>query len=165
MRFLVPLLLLCSCAAAAQEPPPDLLLDGGHCLVTARQDWLSLGHRRPAALELGSVADDKAYPGADLLYLVNYAISTHARGTVFVFLVKGKDPHRVLQLQYRVGFRQTVDGSQQISLEDPPLGGIGTADDMLAAIREIGFHTWTIPVDTLARHSADIECDLQPGIQ
>lgn len=165
MKFLLPLFLLfLSAAVRAQIPPPELLLDGGHCLVTAPQDWLHLAHRGTAALELGSVSDDKAFPGADLLYLVDYAIPTHAQGTVFVFLVEGKDPHRLLHFQYRVGFRQTVDGSQQVTLEDPPLGGIGTEDDILASIRQIGFHTWTIPVADLAQDSSDIRCDTKPAI-
>lgn len=156
------MLLLCLCAPAlAQAPPSNLLLDGGQCLVDPPPAGLGLAHA-PAALELGSVTDDRAYRGADLLYLVDYSTPTHAQGTVYVFLVNGKSPHRILHLQYSVGFRQTDDGSGQVSLDDPPLGGMSTRDDIVATIHQIGFRTYTIPVATLARHSSAIHCESDP---
>lgn len=166
MRRLVIILLACLVPAArAQEPEPAprLLLDAGHCLATAQGDPLKLASSQAAQVELGYVADSKSLVGADLLSVVNYTVPTHARGTVFTFLAHGKDAHRTLRLQYSVGFRQSDDGSQQIELVDPPLGGIGTQDAALSAIRQIGFHTYILPVSTLQKPSGSVQCQSQPS--
>lgn len=161
MRGLVLILLTCLVAAAgAQEPgpPPKLLIDAGHCLATAQGDPLNLAARQAAQVELGYVVDSKSLRGADLLTVVNYTIPTHARGTVFTFVARGKDAHRVLRFRYGVGFRQSDDGSQRIQLVDPPFGGIGTQDAAISAIRQIGFQTYTVPVSTLQNTSNAVQC-------
>jgi hypothetical protein len=149
-----------SLPAQITEPPPDPLLDAAHCLAAAKENWLGPPASRPAQLELGYVDDTRSYPGADLLFIVDYASPTHSAGAVFTFFAKGKDPHRVLHLQNRVAFRQSDDGSQQLQLVDPPFGGIATQDQAVSAIRKIGFHTYAVSIaDVLNRPSVQCETD------
>lgn len=180
MRCLVPFL-LCLCANAAAPAqittaPPDDLLDAGHCLATAHQDWLGIAQMHPYEIELGYADDPKAYHGDDLLYIVQYTTPTHSEGTVYTLLAHGKDPvhtllthskesHRVLRLQSRTAFRQSEDGSAQVELVDPPLGGIWTQDRILAAIHQVGFHTWSIPVMDLQNRSTGVECESDSSVQ
>jgi len=146
------------------EPPPDVLLDAGHCLAASGQDWLNLARESPYQLELGYVAG-KSGSGDSPLYLIDFTTPTHTEGLAFAFLTHGKDPHRALLLEFRTRFRQTDDGSAQVSLVDPPLGGIGTQDEILDAIHQVGFHTWTVPVADLRSHAGSAECDTSQGIK
>ena len=166
MRILVCLLVAAlSSTAAAQLPPPDLLLDAGQCLVSSPEVWLG-SQRDSTELELGSVTDTKSYRGDTLLYLVDYTVSTHAEGIVYVFLVGGKSSRATLRLEYSVSFRQTDDGSQRVTLEDPPFGGLGSRAAVLDSIHHTSFReTWTIPVTDLARHSGHVQCTSEPGSQ
>jgi hypothetical protein len=167
VRCLFYLLLAGSSAALSaqiQEPPPSQLLDAGHCLAAASQDWLDVAGSRPYEVELGYVSAGKSGSADDSFYLIDYTTPTHTEGFAFVFQTGGKDPHRSLLLQYRTRFRQTDDGSQRVSLVDPPLGGIGTQDDILAAIKQIGFHTWTVPVAALKSHASPVHCETAEGI-
>lgn len=159
MRCLPILLLVCLSAAAQNpEPPPQDLLDAGYCLAVHEQ-WLGASHAGPAELELGYTADTKSYRGAELLNVVYYATPIHSQGIVFTFLAKGKDSHRILHLLYRNAFRQSDDGSQQLELVNPPLGGIGTLDQILDTIRQIGFHTYSIPIADLQSRSGSVQCE------
>jgi hypothetical protein len=151
--------------AQIQEPAPDPLLDAGHCLASAQQDWLGLNQTYASQLELGYIADSKTVPGQDLLNIVEYTTRTHTDGRVFTFLAKGKDPHRVLRLQFRTAFRQSDDGSRQLELVNPPLGGVGTQDQILSAIRQVGFHTYSIPVGDLRTRSASVQCESEPDVE
>ena len=159
MRIFVCILMAAlSGTAAAQLPPPDLLLDAGECLVSSPQVWLG-SQRESTALELGSVTDTKSYRGDTLLYLVDYTLSTHAEGIVYVFLVEGKSSRATLHLEYSVPFHQTDDGSQRVTLEDPPFGGLASEAAVLYSIHHTSFRdTWTIPVTDLARHSDHVQC-------
>jgi len=178
MRCIPPLLLFLCAAACAQltVPPPDDLLDAGHCIAAAPQDWFGIAQNHPLDLELGFVADAKAAHGDDLLYIVNYITPTHSAGMVYTLLAQGKEPvhnflsrgkesHRVLQLQYRTAFHQADDGSEQVQLVDPPLGGIWTQDGILAAIHQVGFHTWTIPVADLQNRTTTVQCESGPDVE
>lgn len=163
MRCLVVVFLAscCSCLCAQiTEPPPSALLDAGHCLAADHRDWLDIAAEKPYELELGLVSANKSDSGSEKpLYLIEFTTPTHTQGFAFVFLSRGKDPHRDLLLQFRTRFHQTDDGSQQVNLIDPPLGGVGTQDEILAAIRKVGFHTWKVPVATLQNHSGSVHCD------
>jgi len=183
MRCLAPFLLfLCASAAGAQitVPPPAGLLDAGHCLATSHQDWLGLAQTHPYDLELGYVDVPKAAHGDDLIYIVHYTTPTHTEGVVYTLLAHGRDSlfahgeslfghgkesHRTIQLQYRTAFRQSDDGSEQLVLVDPPLGGIWTQDRILSAIHQVGFHTWTIPVTDLENRPAAIDCESSPDAE
>lgn len=160
------LLTLLSTAATGQikEPAPDQLLDAGHCLATVPGDWLGLAQYRPADVELGYVADTKSYSGQELDYIVQYTTPTHSAGTVFAVLATGKGPHRVLRLQFKTAFRQSEDGSQQIQLVDPPFGGIATQEQMVFAVRQVGFHTYTVPVADL-QNRPSIQCEVESDTQ
>ncbi|HEX4310869.1 MAG TPA: hypothetical protein VHZ25_12630 [Acidobacteriaceae bacterium] len=147
-----------------QEPPPQPLLEAGHCLATAKEDWLGLAHG-PALMELGYIADDKSYPGADLQYVVDYTSPTHTDGLVFALLSKGKAPHRVVRLQFKVSFRQSDDGSRKVELIDPPLGGIATQDQIVSAIREIGFHTYSVTTSDLLLPTNSAQCESDVAAQ
>ena len=164
-----PLLLLAALSTALsgqiQEPPPQPLLEAGHCLATAKEDWLDLAHGGPALMELGYVADEKSCPGADLLYVVDYTSPTHANGLVFALLAKGKAPHRVVRLQFKVPFRQSDDGSRKVELIDPPLGGIATQDEVISAIREIGFHTYSVTTADLLLPTNSAQCESDAAAQ
>ena len=169
LRCLPLLLLAClSAAVCAQEtaPPPDPLLEAGHCLVTAPQDPLHLAHDNPYELELGFYTPGaKSDHSQDMLYVANYTTPVHSQGMVFVFLTQGKGSHRVLDLQYVTQFHQSDDGSQQLQLVDPTFGGIGTQDGIVAAIRQIGFHTWTIPVADLRNRAASAQCSYDTDVE
>lgn len=168
MKSLPLLLLVCAAAALPAQipdPAPDELLDAAHCLASAGGDWLNLAKDNPALLEMGYVTDSKSYPGQNLLNVVDYTTRTHSAGMVFTFLTKGKDPHRVLHLQYRTRFRQSDDGSQQLELLDPPLGGIWTQEQVLSAIRQIGFHTYTIPIADVLNRSGAVQCDSSSAVE
>lgn len=158
------------------EPPPDTLLDAGHCLAADHRDWLDVTREKPYEVELGYVSVDKSDPGKPApLYLIEFTTPTHTAGFAFVFLSRDKESHhdflkrskesnRDLQLQSRIRFQQSDDGSQQVNLVDAPLGGVGTQDDILAAIRQVGFHTWRVPVADLQHHSGSAQCDMAEAL-
>ncbi|MGA7525194.1 MAG: hypothetical protein WBW84_22285 [Acidobacteriaceae bacterium] len=155
MRFLVLCVLAClgaSVEAQNSAPPPDVLLEAGHCVATADGDWFDVSQDQPYALDLGSVS------GRDSLYLIDFTTPTHSQGFAFVFQSRGKGSHRELMLDFRIGFRQTVDGTGRVNLVNPPLGSIGTDDAIVAAIQQIGFHTWSVPVAELRDHSKSVSC-------
>jgi hypothetical protein len=190
VRFFFILLLTCL-SAGAQDAPPDLLVDAGQCLGTAKQDWLDLAHRKAATVELGSVdrrrlqdqthavpdydtrpAGAAAHRVEQVLYVVDYitpdhseaAVFPHSEGTVFPFLVAGDKKHRVLRLLFTIRFRQVFfpdSGSQRIELVDPPYGGIGTHDEIISAIRQIGFKTFKLPVTQLQKPPASVSCEME----
>ena len=151
--------------AQLSEPPPEQLLDAGHCLATAHEDWLHLKTEQPYELELGYVDDTRTYPGQTLLYVIDYTTPIHSEGMVFAFLMHGKESHRILRLQYKAGFRQSVDGSQQIDLVDPSFGGIWTQEQIVSAIHQVGFHTYSIPVATLVNLSDPADCESDAGVE
>ena len=179
MRCLI-VLFFASCSAylCAQisEPPPDTLLDAGHCLAADQRDWLDVAREKPYEVELGFVSADKSDAGREApLYVIEFTTTTHTDGFAFAFLSRGKeshhdflsrskDSHRELLLQSRIRFRQSDDGSQQVSLVDAPLGGVGTQDDILAAIRKVGFHTWRVPVADLRHHAGSVQCDMAEAV-
>jgi hypothetical protein len=180
LRSLAPfLLLLCLSAADLAQitaPPPDDLLDAGYCLASGHEDWLGIARTHPFDLELGYVDDEKAWHGDDQLYIVQYTTPTHSEGMVYTLLAHGKEPihtllthgresHRVMSLQYRTAFRQSEDGSSQVELVDPPLGGVWTQDRILSAIHQVGFHTWTIPVSDLENRSSAVQCESSPDVE
>ena len=160
MRFFLILLLTCL-SAGAQEAPPDLLVGAGQCLGTAKQDWLDLAHQKAATVELASVTDAAAHRGEQMLYVVDYITSYHSEGLVFPFLIGGDKHHRVLRLLFTTKFRQSDDGSQRIELVDPPFGGIGTHDEIISAIRQIGFETFKIPVTQLQKPPDSVSCEME----
>jgi hypothetical protein len=151
-------------SAQITEPPPGPLLEAGHCLAAADRDWLDVGPEKPYRLELGYVAANATDTAKNPLYLVEYTTPTHTEGFAFAFLTHGKETHRELLLQYRARFRQSDDGSQQLSLVDPPLGGVGTQDEILAAIKQVGFHTWKVAVADLKSHAGSTRCETAEGI-
>jgi len=154
------------CAGALRaEQPPALLVDAAQCLATSKEDWLELGHRKPTGLEMGLVADDKSYPGQQLLYVVDFASPLHTSGTVSTFLVDGKEPHLILRLQYNVHFVQSDEGASSVQLVNPPFGGIGTQQHLVSAIHKVGFHTWTIPVQSLVTTPNAAECQSEAPTQ
>jgi hypothetical protein len=168
----------CSSFLCAQisEPPPDTLLDAGHCLAATDRDWLDVARERPFEVELGYVSAEKSESGKAVpLYLIEFTTPTHTDGFVFVFLSRdkeshsdflkrNKESHSDLLLQSRIRFHQSDDGSQQIRLVDPPLGGVGTQDAILAAIQKVGFHTWKVPVADLVHHAGAVNCDTAEGV-
>ncbi|MFZ0633672.1 MAG: hypothetical protein WA399_09545 [Acidobacteriaceae bacterium] len=161
MKFLV-LLFLASLSASVEaqsnEPAPDLVVQAGHCLATADGDWFDLSRDSPYELELGYATGDKSGSGDDSLYLVDFTTPTHSQGYAFAFQTRGKGSHRELTLEFRTRFQQTVDGTQRVNLVDPPLGGLGTHDEILGAIRQVGFHTWKVPVEELRNRSRSVSC-------
>lgn len=136
--------------AQTTERPPDVLLAAGHCLAAADGDWLAIAHDNPSQVELGLFSPHK---GDARLYLVEYSDLLHTGGFVYVFASRGRDSHRELLLRYRTGFRESDDGMRQVSLVDPPLGGIGTHDEVVAAIQAVDWRTWRVPVMDLKSHS------------
>ena len=106
------------------------------------------------------------YRGEEQLYLVEYTNEAHSRGSVFVFLALGKESHRALRLEYKAAFRRSIDGSRRLELVDPPLGGIWTQEQLLSAIRKVGFETHTLSVaDLLLPPPNPAQCDAAAGIE
>ncbi len=167
MRFLVFCLFACLGAMVEAQTPeaPSDLLDAGHCVATAEGDWFGVSRDRPYALELGYAATDKSASGVDSLYLMDYITPTHSQGFAYVFAIRGKGSHRELLLKYRTSFEQTVDGTGRVNLADPPLGGLGDRDGILAAIRQIGFHTWKVPVAELQNRSKSASCRTSDAVR
>jgi len=162
--------------AQMSEPPPGALLDAGHCLAVDNRDWLDVAREKPYDVELGYVSANKSDVGKEApFYLIEFTTPTHTEGFAFVFLSRGRETHRDflkrskesnrdLQLQFRTRFHQSDDGSQQVNLVDPPLGGVGSQDDIVAAIKQIGFHTWKVPVADLQHHSGSTQCDMAEAL-
>jgi len=163
MRFLVICAVAClSASVEAQNtaPPPDALLDAGHCVAAAQGDWFGIAQENPYALELGSVSG-----GGDELYLIDFTTPTHSEGYAFAFASRGRGSHRELTLEFRTRFRQSVDGTQRVNLVDPPLGGMDAHDGTLAAIEQVGFHTWKVPVAELRSHSSGASCTTSGAVR
>jgi hypothetical protein len=148
--------------AQTTEPPPEPLFDAAYCLANSGHDWLGLA--RASHLELGYVDQPAPNRGEDLIYLVEYTTQIHSQGSVFAFLAQGKKP-RVLRLEYKVAFRQSTDGSRRLQLIDPPLGGIGSQEQLLSAIRQVGFETYTVSVADLLLPLNSVQCDSAAGIE
>jgi hypothetical protein len=167
LRCLAALVLLClgtALRAQAPEPLPEPLLEAAHCLANTNHDWLGLAHDA-SQLDLGYVVEPTPYRGEEQLYLVEYTNKIHSRGSIFAFLADGKEPHRVLRLEYKAAFRRSVDGSRHLELVDPPLGGIWTQEQLFSAIRQVGFETHTVSVADLLLPSDSVECDSAAGIE
>jgi hypothetical protein len=158
VRFFLILLLACL-SAGAQEAPPELLVDAGQCLGSAKQDWLDLAHIKGATVEMGSVTKAAAQPGEPTLYVIDYITPYHSEGMVFPFQIESDKHHRILRLLFTARFRQSDDGSQRIELVDPPFGGIGTHEEIISAIRQIGFETFHIPVTQLRERPESVSCE------
>lgn len=161
MRFLIVCLLAClgALVEAQTTEVPSELLDAGHCVATARGDWFDVGRDNPYTLELGYVsAADKSSSDNDALYLIHFTTRTHSQGFVFAFATHGKGSRRELMLESRTRFQQTVDGTQRVELVNPPLGGVGSQDEILSAIQEVGFHTWKVPVADLRNGGRAVAC-------
>ncbi|HZZ38601.1 MAG TPA: hypothetical protein VFE06_05675 [Acidobacteriaceae bacterium] len=168
MRFLVLFLLGClgaSVEAQDAEAPPDLLVEAGHCVATADGDWFDLSRDEPYSVELGYIEGEKSDSGGDPLYLIDFTTPTHSQGFGFAFETRGKGSHRELRLEFRTRFQQTVDGTQRVNLVDPPFGGVGTHDEMVAAIRQVGFHTWKVPVADLREGSRAVSCKTADAVR
>ena len=151
--------------AQAPEPLPEPLFDAAYCLANSGHDWLGLAHDA-SQLDLGYVIEPSPYRGEEQLYLVEYTNEAHSRGSVFVFLALGKESHRALRLEYKAAFRRSIDGSRRLELVDPPLGGIWTQEQLLSAIRKVGFETHTLSVaDLLLPPPNPAQCDAAAGIE
>lgn len=127
---------------------PQLVMDAAQCLVTSKDDWLSVARNKPTELEMGYVVDRKS----QTVYLVNFDDNMHTSGTVVAFVSEGRDPHRTLHFQYRVQFRQPEDGTRRVVLIGMPYGGIGTRDHILHAIYDVGYSTYRIPMSDIGSH-------------
>ena len=159
MRAFVLTLIFSFCAGALYaDQPPKLLVDAAQCLATSKEDWLQLGRRKPTDLEMGLVTDDKAYPGERMVYVVDYSSPLHTAGSVAAFIVEGKEPSPTLRLQFNVRFVQSDEGASNVSLVNPPFGGIGTQQHVVQAIHKVGFQTWTIPLRSLVTTPNEAEC-------
>lgn len=163
MRILVFCVVACLSAwvqAQNTAPPPDALLDAGHCVATAQGDWFGIAQENPYALELGSV-----FSSGGELYLIDFTTPTHSEGYAFAFATRGRSSRREMTLEFRTRFRQSVDGTQRVNLVDPPLGGMGAHDGTLAAIEQVGFHTWKVPVAELRSHSGGVSCSTSEAVR
>lgn len=143
-------------AQSSEPAPPDAVVEAGHCVATADGDWFGLSPDNPYELDLGYASG--AGFGRDSLYLIEFTTPTHSRGYAFVFQTHGKGSHRELTLEFRIQFQQTEDGTQRVSLIDPPLGGVGTQEETITAVRQVGFHSWRVPVAELRERGKSAAC-------
>lgn len=157
--FAVLLVVIFSSGSLLADEPPKILVDAAQCLATSKEDWLQLGHRKPTDLEMGLFTDDKAYPGERMLYVVDYSSPLHTAGSVAAFIVQGKEPSPTLRLQFNVQFVQSDEGASNVSLVNPPFGGIGTQEHVIQAIHKVGFQTWSIPVQSLVTKPNAAACE------
>jgi len=164
MRILIFCVVAClgaSVEAQNTAPPPDALLDAGHCVATAQGDWFGIAQENPYALELGAVSSG----GEGELYLIDFTTPTHSEGYAFGFASRGRGSHRELTLEFRTRFQQSVDGTQRVNLVDPPLGGMDAHDGTLAAIEQVGFHTWKVPVAELRGYAGGGSCSTSGAVR
>jgi hypothetical protein len=137
------------------DAAPPLLIDAAHCM-TSKMDLLGLSNRKLTQLELGYRVNRKAYPGREVVDVVQYDNTMHTSGTVFTFLNEGREKHRVLRYQYKVQFKQPEDGSRRIELLELPFGGIGTRNRIVNAIYDIGFSTYRIPMAEIGNNGSTV---------
>lgn len=168
MRILVFCVIACLGASVEGQntaPPPDALLDAGHCVATAQGDWFGIGQENPYSLELGVSSVSETNGGDGELYLIDFITPTHSEGYAFAFAARGQGSHSELTLEFRTRFQQSVDGTKRVNLVDPPLGGMDAHDGTLAAIEQVGFHTWKVPVAELRDHSLSGSCRTSDAVR
>jgi hypothetical protein len=191
VRFFLILLLTCFSAGAQEAPPDLLVaagqclgtakhdwLDLAHrkaaTVELGSMDWRrSLDQRAQAPPDSDTrPAGSHPHRVEQMLYVVDYitpdhsdgTVFPHSEGTVFSFLVGGDKHRRVLHLLFTTRFRQVFfpdDASQRIELVNPPYGGIGTHEEIISAIRKIGFDTSKIPVTQLQKPPDSISCEME----
>lgn len=149
--------------AQTRQNAPDLVREAGHCVATAQGDWFGLSPENPYELELG-ISGDEGNSESDSIYLIDFTAPTHSQGYAFAFESRGRGSHRELTLEFRTRFQQADDGTQRVSLVDPPVGGIRSNAAILAAIQKVGFHTWRVPVAEL-RGGSGVSCVTANALQ
>lgn len=151
------LLLLAGLTTAlfAQEQTPKLLLSGAHCLAVGKQDWLGLADSSPPTLTLGYLFDTKSYPGEKVLFVVEYSDTAKHSGKVFTIFVRERSGHQVFDIQNNAKFTNSKKGINGIGFTEPPLGGTGTQEDLVAAIKRVErLPSFTVRVKDLLTSSA-----------
>ena len=127
--------------AYPQESGAKLLLDASHCLVTEKQNWISIQKRGPTALDFGYVIDTESDPGTNHIYVIYYENADRSRGKVFDLLYRHRGSHITLDVQNNASFTKSGKG---IVFVDPPLGGTWTQTHLLSAIKQAGRKASTI---------------------
>jgi hypothetical protein len=140
MKNICRAILLLSCLSAtvcAQEQAPKLLREAAHCLAAKEQDWLGLRSSTATVLSLGYLDDTKSYPGEEVLYVVDYTGHGRTEGLVFTIFLTRQDRRRIFDIQNNAKVVRSKEGIEGVDFVEPPLGGTGTQEDLVAAIKRI----------------------------
>ncbi len=163
MKNIYRAILLLSCLSAtvcAQQQAPELLREAAHCLAAMEQDWLNLENSRATVLSLGYVVDTKSYRGEEVLYVVDYAGHGRTEGLVFTIFLTRHDRRRIFDIQNNAKFVRSKDGIEGVDFVEPPLGGTGTQEDLVAAIKRIERQPrFELRVKDLLRPSDPTNCE------
>ena len=144
---------------SAQQQTPTLLLSGAHCLAAGKQDWLDIAHSSAKVLTMGYLYDTKSYPGEKVLFVVDYSGTPGHGGKVFTIVVSERGGRQVFDIQNNAKFIKSEKGIDGIDFVEPPLGGTGTQEDLIAAIQRIERRPkFTVPVKELLAPSAVTQC-------
>jgi hypothetical protein len=88
-------------------------------------------------LSLGYLDDTKSYPGEEVLYVVDYTGHGRTEGLVFTIFLTRQDRRRIFDIQNNAKVVRSKEGIEGVDFVEPPLGGTGTQEDLVAAIKRI----------------------------
>ncbi len=160
-RYSILCLLFTSLSAPlfAQEKTPVLLLNAAHCLAVEKQDWLGLTRSNATTLNLGYLFDTKSYLDEKILFVVDYFDTAGHGGKVFTIFVSERSGRQIFDVQNNARFMKSKKSIGSIEFVEPPLGGTGTQEDLVAAIKRIERGPrFTVPVKDLLAPSAVTQC-------
>lgn len=150
--------------AQAQESKVVLLNHAAHCLASKG----FLAQTKAKKLTFGYLLDEKSYPDARMLYVVNYLDSSGPDGYVFTIFMIERQGRRRFNIQNNAVFAVSTHGRHEVSFVDPPLGGSCTREHLISAIQQIEKQPrFTISAEDLLEIDSAISCeaytDPQPG--
>jgi len=133
---------------------PAMLRHAAHCLAVKR----FLPSTNKAKRSLGYRLDVRSRPGEKVLYVVDYPGDSRFGGFVYVVFIEGDGGSKVFNIQNNAKFRSSRDG-KDIRFVEEALGGVGTHNDIVAAIKEIALKpVFTLSTKEIARADASIGC-------
>ena len=130
---LLGMLICLSCAGHAQDQGPALLHQAVHCLAAKK----FLPPSKAAEGTFGYLLDEKSYPGAKMLYVVEYPNPSRPDGFVFTIFVTDHDGRQNFNIQNNARFALSKDGDEGVSFVNPPLGGTWTREHLVSAIKQV----------------------------
>ncbi|WP_058186215.1 hypothetical protein [Terracidiphilus gabretensis] len=155
-QVLLGALICLSCALHAQDSAAALLHSAASCLATKG----FLRSTKTSSMVFGYFLDEKSYPRARVLYVVNYRSPSRSDGFVFTIFLTEHDDRQDFNVQNNARFVLSKDGDKGVSFVDPPLGGTWTQEHLVSAIRHIEKQSkFTISIENPAKVDSSISCE------